>query len=207
MEFQGACIGPLYNTPQLLNLTSSIAYELVTALPADVSWWYYDKVVKWGFVPPYEHRRKPCKYRVYKGSVNITRWFSTITVLRYLWESPALVQEFYNRVYQQEDIDDWVMFAALHSCKPGGGNQLIYGYGHTLFSYAPSKLVNPVEKNKELSKTITGFKMPALFGIQTLWGGPDDMTSLTSPPTVDELYTELKDSYEKPNPGTGTAVA
>lgn len=120
-------------------------------------------------------------YVVETDNVNYQQWFSTMVVLRYMWEAPQLVKNWYDGVYHvtAPKEDKWRWFLACHAKHPG----------HCLIAspLTMREVVDPVRLNTELKQQPTewfyknrvnkaGLNVNAVWGSnQYNWNGSSDI--------------------------------
>jgi hypothetical protein len=128
---------------------------------------------------------------------NVTHWFSTFAALRYMWETPTLVQLWVDLVYHYPDLDDWLLFCICHRFYVGNLP------GHGIMSNNHVFRMDPVGVNTWWRKEPKGLNWAAKKGINFIWNNKDNgewgrgyLTADTWKAAYDSLVIQQPKTYE-----------
>ncbi len=154
-DFDKVCLSPIWQEGVIGNQVESIAYQLRTLFSKEHTDLYLTHLQQWGFLVP-----ENGVLVAHNSTVNLSRWASAITALRYLYEDPAIIKWYLEKVYQNPELSPWGLFTVAHH-KPGSTNS-----GHALMTTRIDRAIDPVAANNSLSK-VTGFN--SHWSIQSNW--------------------------------------
>lgn len=141
----GWCTNVLRSLRSVAKYTVKLSEQKLAIIPEERST-YFHHLEQWGFGKFHVH----IPWEVKASEVNITKWFATFSVLRYMWETPSLIRWWYDMVYHYPDLDPWLLFTVGHGTYCGNTA------GHGIMSLGNTGRVDPVKVLNSLGE-ITGF--------------------------------------------------
>ena len=178
--YEGPCIGSLKGAklPGEVNAVTFVygAYVNHAELPEPIYGGYIKQLMGWGFdlkFPSYSNYLNK-SYGVYRVlselKIHMLEWFSTLQVLRYTYESPHIINKWYEWTLKWPHFDPWILFMIVHRGHTG----------HSLISPMFADYVNPKTVLNQLRRDtehVLPWDCKLLYPSETLgtlfskWGG------------------------------------